>query len=194
MTTPKPDGSDGSAPNSARLALADPFADWPKDEVAAADERTTLVGFLDYQRAVLARKAAGLSDQQARMTSCPPSDLTILGLVRHMSDVERGWAQRAMKGGAPEPIYYGSAHPDADPDGDFHAPPDATLAEALAAYWAEVAIADRIYAAASLDEIERGTRAMYSLRWILVHLIEEYARHCGQADLIRQAIDGITGD
>lgn len=174
--------------------MADPFADRPKDEVAATDERTTLVGFLDYQRAVLVRKAAGLSDQQARMAACPPSDLSILGLVRHMSDVERGWAQRAMLGGAPAPIYYGPAHPDGDDDGDFHPPPDATLADALATYWAEVATADQIYAAASLDQIERGARATYSLRWILVHLIEEYARHCGQADLIRQAIDGATGD
>lgn len=186
--------SERDTPHAARLAAADPFADWPKDEVAAADERTTLVGFLDYQRAVLVRKAAGLDDQQARMAMCPPSDLTILGLVRHMSDVERGWAQRAMMGGAPEPIYYGSAHPDGDDDGDFHPPPDATLADALMTYWAEVAAADRIYAAASLDEIERGARATYSLRWILLHLVEEYARHCGQADLIRQAIDGATGD
>lgn len=188
------DHSQHSTPHAERLAATDPFADWPKDGVAATDERTTLVGFLDYQRAVLARKAAGLDDQQARMAACPPSDLTILGMVRHMSDVERGWAQRAMMGGAPEPIYYGSAHPDGDSDGDFHPPPDATLAGALATYWTEVGLADRIYASASLDEIEHGVRATYSLRWILLHLIEEYARHCGQADLIRQAIDGATGD
>ena len=111
-----------------------------------------------------------------------------------MSEVERGWAQRGVKGGTPAPIYYGPAHPDGDEDGDFHPPPDATLADALETYWAEIAVADGIYAAASLGDIERGKRASYSVRWILVHLIEEYARHCGQADLIRQAIDGATGD
>ncbi|MEO8264158.1 MAG: DinB family protein [Ilumatobacteraceae bacterium] len=152
------------------------------------------MGFLDYQRAVLARKAAGLSDDQARLPACPPSDLTILGLVRHVTEVERGWAQRAVMGSAIEPIYYGSAHPGGDPDGDFHPPREARLADAMETYWDAVAIADRIFAAAALDDIERGTRAMYNLRWILVHLIEEYARHCGQADLIRQAIDGATGD
>ena len=111
-----------------------------------------------------------------------------------MADVERGWAQRATLGGTSEPIYYGSAHPECDPDGDFHPPPDATLAEAIASYWAEIAVADRIYAAATLDDIERAGRATYSVRWILVHLIEEYARDCGHADLIRQAIDGAAGD
>lgn len=194
MTSPNSDESDHIAPAAERLAAADSFEDWPKDAVAAADERATLVGFLDYQRAVLARKAAGLSDEQVRRPACPPSDLTILGLVRHMADVERGWAQRATLGGTPEPIYYGSAHPDGDPDGDFHPPPGATLAEAIATYWAEIAVADRIYAAATLDDIERGSRATYSVRWILVHLIEEYARHCGHADLLRQAIDGAAGD
>ena len=192
--TDQSDNPESPATSAARLAVAEPFADWPKDGVAAADERTTLLGFLNYQRAVLARKAAGLSDEQARTATCPPSDLTILGLVRHMADVERSWSQRSMMGAAIAPIYFGPAHPDGDEDGDFHAPPDATLADALAAYWTEIDAADGIYAAASLGDVEHRDRAMYSLRWILVHLIEEYARHCGHADLIRQAIDGATGD
>jgi hypothetical protein len=186
--------SDAEKPAAARLATADPFADWPKDDVGTADERATLLRFLDYQRAVLARKAVGLTDEQARRAACPPSDLTILGLIRHMADVERGWAQRAMNGATTAPLFYGASHPDGDPDGDFHAPPDATLADALAAYWREIATADAIYAAASLDDVERRAQGMYSLRWILVHLIEEHARHCGHADLLRQAIDGATGD
>jgi hypothetical protein len=185
-------GTEG--PAAAQLAAADPFADWPKDEVGATDERATLLRFLDYQRAVLARKAAGLTDEQARRAACPPSDMTILGLVRHMADVERGWAQRAMDGAKVDPLFYGASHPDGDPDGDFHAPPDATLADALAVYWREIAAADAIYAASSLDDIERRAQSVYSLRWILVHLIEEHARHCGHADLLRQAIDGATGD
>ena len=118
-------------PHAQRIHLADPFEDWPKDEVATTDERATLMGFLDYQRAVLARKATGLTDEQARLATCPPSDLTMLGLIRHAADVERGWAQRSMAGGDVAPIYYGASHPDGDPDGDFHPPSDATLAEAL---------------------------------------------------------------
>ncbi len=174
--------------------MAEPWTNLPTDEAAAADERTTLLAFLAYQRAVLARKAEGLSDEQARIAACPPSDLTMLGLVRHMTEVERIWSQRSLMGAELEPIYYGSTHPDGDEDGDFHPLPDATLADAFADYWSEIDVADGIFAAAALDDIERRDRAMYSLRWILVHLIEEYARHCGHADLIRQAIDGATGD
>ncbi len=174
--------------------MAEPWTELPTDEAPAADERTTLTAFLEYQRVVLARKAEGLTDEQARIAACPPSDLTMLGLIRHMADVERNWSQQSFMGAAADPIYYGSAHPDGDEDGDFHPPPDATLAEALESYWAEIAEANRIYATASLDDIERRDRASFSLRWILVHLIEEYARHCGHADLIRQTIDGATGD
>lgn len=167
---------------------------WPKDEVAAADERTTLLAFLHHQRKFLARKAEGITEEQARLETCPPSDLTILGLIRHAGDVERGWAQRAMLGRDIGPIYYGPAHPDGDEDGDFHPPPDATLAEALGTLWTEAEAADHIYRTVALDEIERHDRGFYSVRWILIHLIEEYARHCGHADLIRQAIDGQTGE
>ncbi len=143
-----------SEPNAQRLHVADPFDDWPKDDVAASDERTTLMAFLDYHRAVLARKATGLTDEQARLATCPPSDLTMLGLIRHAADVERGWALRSMAGGDAAPIYYGASHPDGDPDGDFHPPSDATVAEALDTYWSEIARADEIYAADELEQIE----------------------------------------
>jgi hypothetical protein len=181
-------------PNAQRLAAADPFPDWPKDEAAAVGERATLMAFLDYQRAVLARKAEGLSEEQARSATCPPSDLTMLGLIRHAADVERNWAQRSMAGNGMAPLFYGDSHPDGDADGDLHPPPGATLAEAFDAYWGEIARADAVYASVELDEIEQRERHEYSLRWILVHLIEEHARHCGHADLIRQAIDGAVGD
>ena len=166
----------------------------PTDDVGAAGERATLMTFLDYQRAILARKANGLTDEESRRTACPPSDLTILGLIRHMADVDKGWSQRAVLGAKVEPIYYGRSHPEGDEDGDFHPPPDATLEEALATYWDVITESNRIFAAADLDDIERSERGTYSVRWILVHLVEEYARHCGHADLLRQAIDGATGD
>jgi len=166
----------------------------PTEYAPRADERATLQFFLDYQRIVLARKADGLTDEQARIAACPPSDLTILGLVRHMTEVERNWFQHSLQAKELSPYYYGEAHPDGDEDGDFHAPLDATLADALAAYWAEIEASDAAIAAGTLDDIERRDRRTYSLRWIIVHMIEEYARHLGHADLLRQAIDGSTGD
>ncbi len=182
-------------PTTPLPATISPDAYNSKDDAAAVDERTTLLNFLAYLRAVLARKAEGLTDDQARLAACPPSDMTLLGLVRHMADVERSWFQRSLPGGDAPPIFYGPGHPEGDEDGDFHPPPGATLAEAFAAYWAEIEVADRnIAAAAALDDIERRERNAYSLRWILVHMIEEYARHCGHADLLRQAIDGAKGD
>ena len=167
---------------------------WPKDEVADVDERTTLLAFLGHQRSFLVRKAEGLTEDQARMATCQPSDLTMLGLIRHAAEVERWWAQRSLLGLDVRTIYTREAHPDGDEDGDFHPPPDATLVSALETLSGEIDEADRAFRAVSLDDIEQCDRAFYSVRWILVHLIEEYARHLGHADLIRQAIDGQTGD
>ncbi|MGH9135431.1 MAG: DinB family protein [Acidimicrobiales bacterium] len=167
------------------------------DDAYRHGERDTLLWFLDEYRRVLARKAEGISDEQARQQRCPPSDMTLLGLIRHMADVERGWFRRCA-GGHREipPIFCREAHPDGDEDGDFHPPPDATLAEAFEAYWREIEVADRnIAAIESLDTVFDAHRnRRISLRWILVHMIEEYARHCGHADLLREAIDGATGD
>jgi hypothetical protein len=163
---------------------------WPKDEVAAEDEKTTLLAFLGHQRAFLIRKASGLTEEQVRIAACPPSDLTLLGLVRHAAEVERGWAKRGIAGLDIEPLFCS----DADRDGDFHPPADATMADALATMQSEAAHADAIYRNVRLDDIEKSERAFYSIRWILIHLIEEYARHLGHADLIREAIDGQTGE
>ena len=185
-------------PNIQPTTTTPPTTELPTDEADQEDERTTLVMFLDYQRRVLARKAEGLSDEQVRRAACPPSDMTLLGLIRHMADVERSWFQRGMLDSGVDPIFFGSSHPNGDDDGDFHPPPGATIAEALTTYWREIAAADEIIAAEpSLDTVERRARSprpQYSLRWILVHMIEEYARHCGHADLLRQAIDGAVGD
>ena len=163
---------------------------WPKDEVATADEKTTLIAFLGHQRRFLERKATGITDEQARTATCPPSNLTMLGLVRHLSDVERGWAKRGFAGQDAPPLYYN----DERPEGDFDQLEDMTMAEALDVFWQEVSDAEEIYRTHDLEEVEHHSRSFYSLRWILVHLIEEYARHLGHADLIRQAIDGQTGE
>lgn len=153
-------------------------------------ERELLVGFLEYYRSVFARKAEGVDDAAARTATCPPSDLTITGLVRHMADVERGWFQRAIAGETVPPIYSS----DADPDGDLHVGPDDSVADALAAWWGEVDRARSILDGSDLERvIERRDEAI-SVRWIVIHMIEEYARHCGHLDLLREAIDGQTGD
>lgn len=164
----------------------------------AADEKTLLVAFLGYYRATLLLKAEGLSDHQARTKSVVASDLNLMGLIRHMSDVERHWFRRWFLADTVPGIYWNEG--DDDPDHDLHPGENDTLADAVAAFQAEVAQSDAILHAASLDDrskrIGEPERSGFqpSLRWIVVHLIEEYARHCGHADLLRQSIDGAVGD
>jgi uncharacterized damage-inducible protein DinB len=151
-----------------------------------------LTEFLDYYRATLLLKAEGLTDDEARLRGCPPSTLNIMGLVRHMADVERSWFRRTLIGEAAPPLFYTQA----DLDGDMHPGDDATLAEAVATLTKEIEVARRYVDGMSLDLLATvGRDGMYpSLRWIMVHMIEEYARHCGHADLLRERIDGSTGD
>jgi hypothetical protein len=170
--------------------MAAPTTPLPSAKAAGEDERSVLLGYLDYHRVVLARKAEGIIDEHARLATCPPSDLTLLGLIRHMTNVERHWFRRSLLAEDVPPVY------DDNEDADFHPPPQATLTEALTAYWAEIQITNRNLAAASLDDRMRGgpNPGQHTLRRTIVHMIEEYARHCGHADLLRQTIDGVTGD
>ena len=161
-----------------------------------APERETLVAFLDYYRATLMLKAEGVTDEQARTPTAPPSDLNLMGLVRHMAAVEHHWFDRVWTASGQSWLF-----PSADDaDLDMHPGPLDTVADAIALLHREVAAADEVIAAADLDDRARrveqrdGVPFQPSLRWILVHLIEEYARHCGHADILRQAIDGATGD
>ena len=159
----------------------------------APDERAALDQFLDYFRATLVHKVAGLDTEQARRAACPPSTLNLLGLVRHMADVERWWFRNVLTGEQVAPRFY----TEEDPELDMQPPADATLDEAVTAFHAEVAIARANSATRSLDDHAasfRGGTSTGNLRWIMVHMIEEYARHCGHADLLREAIDGVTGD
>jgi uncharacterized damage-inducible protein DinB len=155
----------------------------------AADERTMLDAWLDYHRATLLMKCAGLSDDQLRLRSAAPSTLSLLGLVRHMTDVERGWFRRGAGGQAgPDvaPVYA----TDERPDGDFDDLDDTDPAAVLAAYRAEV---ERCRAATAGVPLDRMA-GRQSVRWIYLHMLEEYARHNGHADLLRERIDGATGD
>jgi hypothetical protein len=177
-----------------RVTERRPPTELPASQSHGEDERSTLLWFLDYYRRVLARKAEGITDEQARST-IEPGDISLLGLIRHMADVERSWFRRRLREEDAGPIFYGPSHPDGDEDGDFRAPPDATLAEAFDAYWREIDVANRNLAATpSLDTAFGSGDRRGTLRWILVHMIEEYARHCGHADLLRERIDGAVGD
>jgi Protein of unknown function (DUF664) len=169
------------------------------DPPGQADEAEMLVAFLDYYRATLLFKADGLTDEQARTASVPPSDLNIMGLIRHMTEVERNWFQRWMIK-ADAPGIYGDDD-DPDEDRDMHPGPDDTLADAIAVFQREVDTSRQITAgvapetpAAHVGESVNWAGFHPNLRWILIHMIEEYARHCGHADLLRERIDGAVGD
>ena len=156
-----------------------------------AGEREMLTGWLDYHRATLAWKCEGLTDAQLRERAVPPSSLSLLGLVRHMAEVERSWFQRVLHGEDAPPRYFD----DDNPDGDFDDVDTADVAEAFAAWRADCQRATELIAAApSLDVTGERRGERFSLRWILTHMIEEYARHNGHADLLRQRIDGSVGD
>ncbi|MFI0448557.1 DinB family protein [Actinomadura sp. 6N118] len=154
------------------------------------DERATLTGFLQWHRETFAWKCAGLTTEQLRERNVPPSKLSLLGLVRHMAEVERGWFRRVLRG---EDIPFRWKRGPGD-DSPFEAD-EADPGEAFAAWEEECALACEIVdATESLDTTAEFEGTVYSLRWILTHMIEEYARHNGHADLIRERIDGATGE
>lgn len=154
-------------------------------------ERETVRAFLDYHRATLAMKCAGLSDEELRQRSMPPSTLTLLGLVRHMAEVERTWFRRVINS-EDIPLRWSA-------EGDFQAAYDAsesTRAEAFGAWQEEVEHARRIERAAeSLDVTGYQARwgEQVSLRLVMLHMIHEYARHNGHADFLREGVDGEVG-
>ncbi|MFC5667145.1 DinB family protein [Kitasatospora misakiensis] len=161
----------------------------------AAEERDTLVGFLEFLRQTFAMKCAGLTTEQLRARPLAPSELSLLGLTRHLAEVERGWFRNTLDNEAALRIWQ---HPDGSPaafDAE-HADQD----EAFAVWRAECDHARELAAAApSLDVLGHrrsadGREESYSLRWILTHMIEEYARHNGHADLLREHLDGRTGE
>ena len=155
-----------------------------------ADERTTLLAFLEWQRSTLARKCQGLSVEQLRSRAAPPSTLSLLGLVRHMAEVERGWFRGTLALEDAPPLYCS----DSDPDGEFDNVDSAGSDGAFAAWVEECERARQIVAARALeDEGRQKSGRSVSMRWILVHMIDEYSRHNGHADLLRQRIDGAVG-
>jgi uncharacterized damage-inducible protein DinB len=156
-------------------------------------ERATLLEYLRAYRLTMEMKCADLSLEQLARRSVPPSTMSLLGLVRHMADVERSWFRRVMARADAPPLYWSDDGPDADWLG---AVPDPAVAdEAWQAWRAEVAFAEKLVAD-SADLSVRGVMRdgdTIALREVLVHMIEEYARHCGHADLLRERIDGRVG-
>lgn len=163
------------------------------DPSTTAGEREMLESWLEFHRETLARKCAGLSEEQLRETAVPPSDISLLGLVRHMTEVERSWFQRVLSDKDAPKIYQS----DENPDGDFHFTDQDNWEQAHTAWREAIDRARELAAPRSLDHIAEGKHPSgraFNLRWIYVHMIEEYARHNGHADFLRERIDGATGD
>ena len=164
------------------------------DADLVSGERAALEQWLDYHRATLLTKCAGLTAEQLKLRPIPPSRLALLGLVRHMTDVERWWFRmHAAEEKGIDVIF--------DPDwtgADFEALDDADAESDLAAFRDECEASRVAVASRSLDDVvpscQGPSRPDRDIRWIFIHMIEEYARHNGHADLLREAIDGVTGD
>jgi uncharacterized damage-inducible protein DinB len=169
-----------TAPQATRIAVP-----------TVADERAMLEAWLDWHRATLLTKCAGLTGEQLARRAAPPSELSLLGLVRHLADVERAWFRRRFRG---EPI--GRIHPRTERgETAFHSLDPADAEHDLDRLVQECDAARTAAAGAPLDQtFHNGPDDDRSLRWIYLHMIEEYARHNGHADLLRERIDGRTGD
>ncbi len=171
----------------------DPAEDPRADPPLQGGEREVLTGFLSWQRQTLELKCAGLDAADLARRSVPDATLSLLGLVRHLADVELSWFRQVLAGQQVPRRFRTREDPDAAFNGAVADP--AVVAAAWQAWREEVAFAEDFVArAASLDV--SGTepwRGAVSLRWVLVHMVEEYARHNGHADLLRQRIDGRVG-
>jgi uncharacterized damage-inducible protein DinB len=156
-------------------------------------ERATLLDYLRAYRLTLEMKCADLDAAQLACRSVPPSTMSLLGLVRHMADVERNWFRRVMAQADAPPLYWSEDVPDTDWLGAVADP--AVADDAWRVWREEVAFAEKFVA----DSPDLGIKGIMrdgtsiALREVLVHMIEEYARHCGHADLLRERIDGRFG-
>jgi hypothetical protein len=162
---------------------------WP----TTGTEAHALWTFVDFERATLAMKCAGLSGEQLAMVANPPSTLSLLGLLRHMANNERYWYEEIFLG-RDAPALFGS---DDDEDADFNELDARTVADVVDVWLTQCDVTRSIVEGRSLDDV-CATKPEYlehpaNLRFLAMHSIEEYARHCGHADFLRQRIDGATG-
>jgi hypothetical protein len=154
----------------------------------SGDERRLLDGWLDYYRATLLAKCEGLTGEQLAARSCEPSPMSLIGLVRHMTEMERMYGHRLADWETG--LLYCT---DDDEDADFEAATAARAAENLETFRAHCARTREIMVAYELGDTFGKTNS-YTLRWFCLYLIKEYARHLGHADLLRERIDGVTGE
>jgi uncharacterized damage-inducible protein DinB len=172
--------------------FTDPSTDPREGGSQLGDERATLTEYLRCQRLTLQLKCDGLDAGQLARRAVEPSTMSLLGLVRHMAEVERAWFRRRFAGNDVPKRYQTEADPDADFNGAVADP--AVAEEAWAAWRDEIAFADRFTRDHDLDFVGSDSEGSpVSLRELLVHMIEEYARHNGHADLLRERIDGRVG-
>lgn len=157
-----------------------------------ADERSNLESWLDFYRTTLAIKCDGLTEEQLRVASVSPSPLTLLGLVQHLAEVERNWFRRVLTAEEAPPLHVPEAPADGDDKG-FDLFDTVSFEMARTTWEEEVAQARANCGSRSLEDTAPFMGAEVSLRWIYTHMIAEYARHTGHADLIRERIDGSTG-
>ena len=167
---------------------------WTTDREAiptTGGDRELLTALLDYHRQTFAAKCAGVPPERLRERGIPPSTLSLHGLVRHLAGVERWWFRIQLAGEDVPMLFY----TDDNPDLDFDFGEDADPVADLATWWAECAVSGTVVAARGLDDT--GTRrrdgAPISTRFVIAHMLAEYARHNGHADLLRERIDGRTG-
>ena len=169
------------------------------DPPTASGEAATLLGFLNYQRDTLRWRCSGLT-AASLSTPVAPTTLTLGGLLKHLAVVEAGWLNQFFAGGVAKPSWFGELDQD-DPDWSMTSAAGADPEQLFAWFDESIAVSDQVVADAlagadglsSLSEEEDDGKRI-SLRWILCHLIEEYARHNGHADLLRESIDGTTGE
>lgn len=171
----------------------DPEQD-PRDALGdASDERSTLRQYLDVYRMTMEMKCEGLDAAQLAERSVPPSTMSLLGIVRHMADVEQYWFRRVMGGEQVSWLFRTDDDRDAAWDGAVGDPE--TVARAWDAWRAAVAAANELLE--TMDDLGTEGRqrdgSPVQLREVLVHMVEEYARHCGHADLLRERVDGRVG-
>jgi hypothetical protein len=179
----------GHGPYHALMTWTVPTPELADGPLRGAD-RPILEGFLAYQRSTLLNKCAGLTGAQLAERTVPPSGLSLLGLLRHMAKVERIWFRQRFGGQQLTPMY----DPALGKDADFDDLDPARAAEDYDRLVAECRLADEAAAAKSLDDTITVGDEVMSLRLVYIHMIAEYARHNGHADLIRERLDGVTGD
>jgi uncharacterized damage-inducible protein DinB len=161
------------------------------EEPSGHDERSMLESMIEWHRSTLLRKCAGLDGAQLAARSVPPSTLSLLGLVRHLADAERAWFRRHFLGQDLPEVHARADHPDAAFD---EAGPDTAEAD-YRQLLAERELCRAAAAGRSLDQpCAHPDFSRWTLRWVYAHMVEEYARHNGHADLLRQAIDGASGE